>query len=339
MARIKNKFAILYIMKDFRYTSIDRVLSKLGRDLGSEDEFEESDVIEWAGEALELIDAVNQYESALAFIEVKNYTACLPNGMYMLHQVVRNTCWTGPTDDPLCPQKVIDDLSVVTEDPTNLPIALDCNGQPLHDYELAYYRPYFDLQAEAPFVNSACGFLSGCYTPIRQTSNNFFDSVALPLDDKLYQGGADEYSFIDKGRALRLSFAEGSIAIAYDRVCVDENGYPMIPDHASYITAISKYITYRIMEKRFYRNERGSDSRMQKAENDWHWYCKQAGNLALMIRGEDDHQDMLEQRLHMLPKLKRYYGFFGKMNKAEGRKFNDPDNRNNNYFRGTSYGY
>ncbi len=42
-------------------------------------------------------------------------------------------------------------------------------------------------------------------------------------------------------------------------------------------------------------------------------------------------QDLLEKRLNRLRKLSRYYGFFGKMNKFETRKFNDPDSRNNDF--------
>jgi len=73
---------------------------------------------------------------------------------------------------------------------------------------------------------------------------------------------------------------------------------------------------------------------MQKAEQDWHWYCKQARNRSLMPKGVDAHQNIMEQRQYMLPRLKRYYGFFGKMSRPESRKFNDSDNRNySNYFR------
>lgn len=321
-------------MKDFRYVSINRILDKLRRDLLM-DELHESDVIEWIGEALEAIGAITQYEDVLAFIEVKNFTCCIPNGTYQLHQIARNNCHSGTKEDPLCPAKVVEELvATVEDDDPIVPVALDCNGTPINAYELAYYRPYFDLQAEAgSFVSSS--FYKNCFSPIRLASSNFFSSVSSDQPDKgnLYNASTDEYQIISNGQALRFSFEEGSIAFSYTRPHLDDDGYPMIPDHYSYITAVTKYITYKVMEQRFYRNERGSESRLGKAEQDWHWYCKQAGNLAIMPRGEDDHQDLLEQRLHMLPKLNRYYGFFGKMNKMEGRKFNDPDSRNN-YFSG-----
>ena len=46
--------------RSLQYTTLDRILSKLYRDLGLE-EISETDVVEWAGEALEAIGAVTLY--------------------------------------------------------------------------------------------------------------------------------------------------------------------------------------------------------------------------------------------------------------------------------------
>jgi hypothetical protein len=87
-----------------------------------------------------------------------------------------------------------------------------------------------------------------------------------------------------------------------------------------------------MMEREFYSNRDGSATKLQKAEQDWHWYCKQARNRAMMPKGVDQWQNIMEQRQYMLPRNTRYYGFFGKMSRPESRKFDDPDFRN--YFRG-----
>jgi len=96
----------------------------------------------------------------------------------------------------------------------------------------------------------------------------------------------------------------------------------MIPDTYSYTTAITKYVTMKLMEKDFYNGRQGSDKRLQKAEQDWQWYCKQASNELFMINGVDEHENLLEQRQYLLPKQNHYYGFFGKFNNAENRRFN-----------------
>ncbi len=315
----------------YKYVSIDRILDKLRRDLAMDD-VNETDVIEWSGEALEAIGAVTQYEQAVSFIEVSNYSASLPNGLTNIIQLARNYCWTG--SDSLCPLQVQESIDEVTPEELPIGIAIDCNGSPLQDYELAYYRPYFDLQAEYGYWSTS-NLYGSCFNPIRLTQHSFFDTLVCDLQDDVYQGESrDEYTVVGRGTALRFSFEAGQVALAYYRITLDEDGYPMIPDHYSYVTAITKYITYKLMEKRFYRNERGSESRVQKAENDWHWYCKQARNDALMLKGVDDHQDFMDQTNYILPPRRRYHGFFGNLNKQEDRSYNDPDYRNNRTFRG-----
>jgi hypothetical protein len=347
-------------MEQIKYTSLDRILSKIGRDLGTED-IQENDIVEWSGEALEAIGAVTLYEEAVAFIEVKNHQCDLPSGLHSIIQIARNNCFQGfkeSLDESLCPKKIVQELSTNDDihiQPCNCPqenpcscngpkvdyTLLDCEGKPITGYDIAYYRPYFDLQYEYyGWCNSS--FYRSCYSPVRLSNNTFFNSLVCQENDtdikNLYQTyhNTDEYTII-KGETLRFSFQEGSIALSYLRQVVDsETGYPMIPDHYSYITAITKYVTMKIMERDFYAGRDGSQARLMKAESDWQWYCGQAANLAMMPKGIDQHQNILEQRQYILPRMRNYYSFFGKMSRPESRKWNDPDNRNRfrGYYRG-----
>lgn len=337
-------------MHQYQYTSLDRIFTKISRDLGLND-LNESDIIEWAGEALEAIGAVTAYEEAVAFIEVKNHQAEVPNRMHSIIQIAKNNCFDRDIKDKkdiICPSKIIQEMPS-TEDtryvnPCNCGVEdpctcngtkvdftlLDCDGKPITGYDIAYYRPYFDLQYEYYNWNTSTSYRS-CYSPIRLSNNSFFNSLVCEEPNTkhpLYQSAEEEYTIIG-GKILRFSFKEGSIAIAYNRQMIDEEtGYPMIPDDFSYTTAITKYITLRIMERDFYAGREGSHQRVQKAEADWHWYCKQAGNKDLMPKGVDAWQNIMEQRNHILPKRGHYYSFFGKMSRDENRKWNDPDNRN-----------
>ena len=65
--------------RHLQYVSADRIIAKLYRDLGLE-ELNETDIIEQIGEALEAIGAITLYEEAVAFIEIENHQADLPNG-------------------------------------------------------------------------------------------------------------------------------------------------------------------------------------------------------------------------------------------------------------------
>jgi hypothetical protein len=316
------------------YVSVNKILAKLRRDLGSTQEINESDAIEWAAEALQAIGAITLYEEAVALIEVENHQAYLPNGLHAIVQIANNLCWDDVKKCGLCPSDII---SIVEESESDVPIpvALDCNGQPINAYELAYYRPFFDLRDETGYFTSSYLF-NNCFSVVRLANHSFFNSLVCKFDEqeKLYNeaSGFSEYTIVN-GDTLRLSFERGQIVLSYVRQQVDEDGYPMIPDHYSYTTAITKYIIMKMMEREFYAGRDGTVTKLQKAEQDWHYYCKQSRNRAMMPKGVDAWQNILEQRQYLLPRINRYYGFFGKMSRPESRKFNDSDNRN--YFRGS----
>lgn len=312
--------------KKFQYITLDRVLSKIYRDLGL-DEISETDVIEWSGEALNFMETPSLLEEAVAFIEVSNYEACLPNGLHSIIQVARNNEF----NKDVIPSEVILDTSDISTEtdvaPGVNPVILDSKGQPIVDYDIAYYRPYFDLQYEYYGWNSSI-YYRNKYTPIRLANHTFFNS--LVCDESPYINDCtseDEYTIA--GDKIRTSFKEGSIAIAYYRQVVDiETGYPMIPDDISFTTAITMYITMKYMSRLWYMGREGYADKMQKAEQDWHWYCKQATNKAFTLHGVDEHQNMLDERNRMIPNYNRYYGFFGKLGRPENKNWKDPNNRN-----------
>lgn len=324
---------------DYKYVSIDRIFAKMSRDLG-EDFIEESNVIEWAGEALEFIGAVKFYEEAVAFIEIKNHQCVLPAGMHAVIQIARNNRWSkNINDNPFCPKRVVEEL--VVESPFIEPdddcstcggksvvpdwILLDCNGQPLNDYDVAYYRPYFDFKYGYN-VFSQSSFYRSNFTPVRLKTNSFFNELVCKEQGHVNYG-PDEYTIV-QGKIARFNFQEGGVAVAYLRQVMDaETGYPMIPDNISYTTAIVKYITMRIMEKQFYAGRDGAKMKLEKAEMDWQWYCKQAGNIDMMPYGIDEHQNLLDQRSYLLPNNNKYYGFFGNLAQPESKRYNNPDYR------------
>lgn len=318
------------------YTTLDRIFNKLERDFTTD--LSEADVIEWAAEALEAIGAVKQYEEAVAFIEVKDHQIIFPAGFHAVIQIARNRCYTEENKAGLCAADVLPEAAPVT--PTisntnpNCPVVLDCNGMPMQEYDLAYYRPYFDLKWEYGDWSISRTF-SSCFSPVNLANNVFFNSVVCKLKDDIYSPSGDEYTII-RGTAARFSFEKGQVAMAYLRQVLDpETGWPMIPDHYSFTTAIVNYIIFKKISKDFYANRQGSESRLGKAEADWQFYCKQAGNYALMLKGVDEHENFMRQRNYMIPQQNRYYGFFGKLSQPENRRFNDPDNRSGlNFFRG-----
>ena len=307
--------------RKFQYVTLDRVLSKIYRDLGLQ-EISEVDVVEWTGEALEAIGAIGIYEQKVTFSDVKNHHAELPNGFHAIVQIARNN-----QKDSLqeliteVPYKELTESTGVLKsanscvscdgqdiDTTGYPVPLDRNGTPLVEFDVAYYRPFNNQRSEyVDWKSNAVG-----YTPVRLAAHSFFNSIVCPEAEGLYQNSQDEYTIIDD--RLRFSFKDGVIALAYYRQKLDDKtGYPMIPDDYSVITAITMYITMKYMARLWYMGREGYGDKMQKAEADWQWYCRQAGNKILAPFGLDEYQDILDSSSHLLKRKDRYYGFFGKL--------------------------
>ena len=303
-----------------KQVSINRIFTKIKRDLGRS-ELPEQDVIEWAGEALEAIGAVPAYEQAVVFLEVSNYQASLPSNIHMIIQVAKNNLWSEEDKKCFCPNDITDmpgqcTVTVSTEEGESETVdPCECE-----DWGLDEYVPNFAAAYEFG-VWTGSNLYRSTYSPVRLAEHSFMGTLVCEQDPQLYDNVFDEYTIVN-GDTLRFSFETGSVAVAYYRQPLDEDGYPKIPDHYSYVTAVTKYITMMLMQVDFYSGRQGAQARYQKAEQDWLIYCNQAGNHALMIKGVDEHQNWLDQTQHFIPKLKRYYGFFGKLAHPEYRKYN-----------------
>lgn len=311
------------------YTSVDRIFTKLDRDIGGI--FNEGQVVEMIGEALEFINAPKSYEPYVAFIEVKNHQCYIPAGLHIIQQIARNNAWTGSKCNQLCPSHVQKSLNCEPETgcvpvaganpcvcPTSDAVWLDCEGKPIVAYDLAYYRPFFNLRLESFNTFSNTTYYTSNFSPIRLSENSMFSSMVCNPRPSPYVQTKDEYQII-AGSTLRFSFREGAIALAYTRQMIDHTtGYPMIPDKISFITAITKYVRLIKLGK----TEFGSKA-YDRADADWQWYCGQASNEDKMLQGIDDHQNFMDQRQRILPMTNSYYGFFGNLNNPEQRLWNN----------------
>lgn len=330
----------------YTLTTIDTIFSKLIRDYGND--FSEGDVIEWTGEALAAMDLNRSYEEAVAFIEVKEHQCEMPLGLHAVIQIAKDNEWCGPKSDELCPERILQevcptpatdcgcgttDCGCSTSGRVPDYIVLDCNGMPLNDYDIAYYRPYFDLKAEYYGWSNSPRYRNR-YSPITISTNSFNDSLVcsgVTQYENRYSGD-DKYTITGKGRILRFSFREGSVAVAFLRQPLDpETGYPLVPDTYSVQAAIVHYIIWKSLQKQSYQRRDGSGPLAKQAEDQWQWYCKQAVSKDMMPQGVDEHQELLNQRSYILPRQYQYYSFFGNLGDPETRKYNNPDRRVRNY--------
>lgn len=312
----------------YRFVPIDRVLAKYSRDFRGNDVIE-SDAIEWIGEALGFMKLPNLQEEAVAFIEVKDYKCELPNGLHYVTQVARSTKDLYSINDITSDCNSSTTTTISNGGPIgDCLVAEDCQGNLIGDYDVAYYRPYYDLQYEYYGWNNS-RLRQRDFVPVRLANHSFFgDLVCRESNQDIYNSCRDEYTIA--GNYLKFSFKEGYIAIAYVRQPIDiETGYPMIPEDSSAMSAINYYISWKMKERECFMNREGACQLAQKAEESWKRYLRQTVNAAMMPQGVDDYQDLMEQSNYLIPRRDRYYGFFGKLNTKESRRFNDSNNRNN----------
>ena len=299
-----------------RKLSTRSVLNKLRRDIPFS--FEEADAIEWIAEALEAVGATSQLKERVAFIKVENYECLLPNNLVYIVQIARNNVFDDHPETACC--------SVVLEEqeeelPTYDFVPIDCNGTPIADYELAYYRPFWDMERDYGVLIGS-NWYRNYYTPVRLANSTFFQSLvcSIPNAESLYSPSQDEYTVEDP--YLRFSFKEGFVAVAYLCNPLDADGYPLIPDNRAYTEALARYVRYKILDKKYLEGE-DVERKLVRAEQDWHWYCKQAANWAMMPKGIDDYQDLQDMQNYILPRMYRYYGYFGRMATPENRLWNN----------------
>lgn len=292
--------------RNIKYVSLDTVFSKLYRDMGVQ-EISEIDVVEWCGEALELIGAVKLYEESVDIIKIKNHQAELPNWLHSIIQVAKiidykekeNITLEESNTDSI--QIIIDYKPCDCEDTLPKPLGITCNC------------------SKTWFYNN---FKNGNLKPIRLANHSFFNSLVCNEDLELYNSFCcnDEYTIVDN--KIRTSFKEGTIALAYYKQKVDKKtGFPLIPDSVDIITALSWYVTYKYCLRLWFKHREGYGDKIQYAESQWQWYCKQASTNLMMIYGIDEHQNFLEDRFNLIPKRDKYYSFFGKLGRSQNLKF------------------
>ncbi len=321
-----------------QFTTMDRIFTKVLRDLpGSE--VDEVDIIEWTGEALEFINAIRAKEEAVAFLKVKNYQTEIPTNLHNIIQIALNTM----VEDPETEAVVNEEEDEVLEPETDYPVCIDSCGMPYDDYDVAYYRPYFDLQYEYYGWRGTTAY-QRCYVPVRLSNHVFFNSLVCSQDGTdcgatdidgdvtgIYHTKTPEYTVI-AGKVLRFNFEKGLIALAYNRNMQDENGLPMIPDNISFTTAIVSYIIMRQMKRELYTGRDGARGKLNEANKDWNWYVKQASNKSLIPQGVDELENIKNQRNYIIPRRNVYQNYFGNLNNKEIKNILHTERRNNAYY-------
>lgn len=314
-----------------KFTSVDTLLAKLYSELRGTD-LNESDIIGWIGESLSFMQVPSSLEEDVAYLKVTNHESPVPEYFQMAIQLARYT-----RDE--CIGKILKEDCELLDPGCEEDVLLDscspCKVEDLTNYLLGTLdtseRPNINMGWQyIPWQLSA--FRKENFTPIRLSNHSFFNSVVCTEED-IYSSCKDEYTIVGTvDRKFRFSFREGYVALSYLRSAIDaETGYPLIPDNVRHISAANYYVRWKIAERKAWDGREGFYRIAEKNEALWLKYVKQAKNNSMLPKGIDDHQDLLEQTYQLIPQRNRYYGFFGKLNEVDKRRYSG-SSTNNKYY-------
>lgn len=178
------------------------------------------------------------------------------------------------------------------------------NGNPM-DYADGYFSPMENNSSDGKnYVNA------------KEVSEDTFPTSGN-VGDRANSSRLKETFYIKDG-VLVTSLNEGTVLLAYNGIKVDKDGYPMIPDHISYKTAIAKYCQM-MLDIRDARRNRITKDWAQKSEQDWHWYCKQARGAANMPNVAKA-ESIKNQWVKLKPNQNTYGTFFADKSIREMKK-------------------
>lgn len=294
-------------MQRFEFTTLDRVLATVQRNLKEEDVAQEN-LVEWAGEALETLYRKGSLEECVMIALVENYSVTMPRGFKYISGILKNINYTGYNQDSCITPKDI--FEITEEDKSCGDInALTCFMSVGNDYDTVLRKdPTHTLyQIPLPFLDVPFSFgywyashtCQRNFTRVYLSDSKFFKTKVLHSEFKLpehfCEGARPEYTLV--GNTIKFNFEKGQVAISYSKIPIDpESGWPLVPDEQAYINAIFYYIKWKLSEMYSWTGRQGFGNEGEKAFILWEKYAAKARVKTIKIRTRDEMDSILRNR-------------------------------------------
>lgn len=295
----------------YNLTSIKRVIAKVLTDRDAkEGDHRISDMVEWAGEALEKIGAYPYFVTKVAgkegepLLELVNYQAKLPSGFHRLVQVGYSS----------------------TEDGSFYPMRYATGS-----FEAAHgltsneeSTSLDDVVSTADIVTLTMTLYSIDYDAALLKINNdpALRSViaGLVLDKRAASEGStsrtvDYVYVITPGGWIKTNQETGYLMMAYQAIPLDIDGYPLVPDDPSFLDALYWYINMKLMYPEWVAG-RVRDAVYYDARRSWNYYCKQAYGNAMMPAA-DQLESFKNSWLRLVPEIREHSDFFSTLGQEQ----------------------
>ena len=298
----------------YKLTSVKSVIAKVFTDLDLQEETHRvSDMIEWAGEALEKIGAFPYFVNKVTglegrpLLELNNYQCKLPCDFYSLIQMT----YSENTNGPFLPMRYSTghfETAGDTEDITNTtitPAESDIVTFTMQLYDLTYDAALTYLNTNPEKRVLIASMISDGYAKVVNIDHN----LGNPLTT------TEDITYVIAHNYIKTNVRTGYIMMAYQAIPTDCDGYPMIPDEISFKEAIYWYITMKMMYPKWAEG-RIRDAVYYDARRSWNYYCKQAYGDALMPNA-DKLESIKNAWVRLVPNLKEHASGFSTLGQEE----------------------
>lgn len=275
----------------YKFTKCESVIAKIMADSNmSEKNIRITDMREWIFEAVEKIGAPMQYihrESGAdntPVFKIDDYQIPIPGDLVSLTAVAyspnENGPWipvrsnTGDFKEPKYDRRPDGAMFGPNHDPANL-VMLDTPsymfiGDSPEDHE---HQP---MRYKLPTTQAQFYGINGT------------KYIARMLND----GRLSEPTFFIKPGWIVLNRKSGYVKLSYKAIAVDERGYPLIPDLASYQEAVYWYVMMKLSFPKFLNGSLGGHRRYNMQtyvylQQQWNFYRNQAYAEAMMPTESD----------------------------------------------------
>lgn len=307
-----------------KYTTSKEIVSKVFTDLDLQEETHRiADWREWISEGLEKIGAVTQMTRKVSgvdegtdVLQIVNYQAALPTDLVRVEQAA----FSFNKDGVYQPMKYA--TSTMGMNPLNTQVTIQT-----YDNTKAYYIgdkvKYTSVDGNTRiYICKESHNLNGSTPTIPDTLNNTKWAVVIEYSNlqtsTVYPLNLEYILKPSDGNHdyICVNVQNGYVKLSYDAMRLDSDGYPMVPDLASYKEALYWYITMKLKYPEYLRGTLNRDI-YYDIRSSWNFYRQQAYAEALMPSNTDEMESIKNTWLRVFPEVNEHSTFYSTANQQQ----------------------
>lgn len=189
-------------------------------------------------------------------------------------------------------------LSSILEHPLLQDISIDSLVNSAAEFmRIVGIQKSFTEKSEMITINNYRALLPCDYYKVLQVK---YKGVPMRCTDEKFP-----HTYKIQNGVIFTSIENGDIELVYMAILVDEDGFPMIPDNASYTKALELYIKKKYFTILFDQGKI-QPAVLQNVQQEYAWYVGQA-TTSLHIPTIDEMESITRMWNTLLPKVKSYY--------------------------------